>query len=98
MSDARSLSPEASDDLDHIAARAIICLECGHLNQPSAWECKACGAQIMVPWGEVSGSYLTALDLLRGGGLDSGQKRDLLDSLRQTQAFYMAGTKYSVFG
>jgi hypothetical protein len=82
------------------AAKTIICLECGYLNPPAACQCEVCNAQLLVPspWSEVSAGYLTALDLLRGGELDSSQIRDLLDNLRQTQAFYMAGTKYSVFG
>lgn len=99
MQDETPLSPAASGDLAHIAGREIICLECGYLNPLGAWQCEACNTQLLVPspWSGVSDSYLTAVDLLRSGELDASQIRELLDNLRQTQSFYVAGTKYSVF-
>jgi hypothetical protein len=104
MTEERSLSPRAADDLRRISSdealplEEIICLECGKLNSLDVWSCVACGAQLMLPWGEISDGYLTALDLLRSGKLSSSGLRELLDSVRVTQSLYMAGTRYSVFG
>jgi ribosomal protein L40E len=92
------LSPQAADDLRHIAVQEIICLECGALNSLDAWNCGECDERLMVPWGEISDGYLAAVDLLHTRKLEPSQIRDLLHNLQQTQAFYMAGTKYSVFG
>jgi hypothetical protein len=51
----------------------------------------------MVPMGTLSEGYLTAVELLRNGQLAPDQVQALLADLQRVQAFYTAGTKYSVF-
>ena len=100
MDQETDLSPEAAEDLGHIAAdlQAYICLACGHLNSLSTETCAACGTTMQVPWGEITDSYLSAVDLLRNEQVSSDQLADLMACLRRVQSFYTAGTRYSVFG
>ena len=100
MNNGANLSPEATEDLGHIAGdlQEYVCLACGHLNPCQAQTCAACGAQMQIPWDGIGESYLTALDLVRAGQLSTGELRELLDNLPKVQSFYTAGTRYSVFG
>lgn len=92
--------PPEKCSLDYVAGETMICLECGHVNTCAGneWNCVKCGAQLHYPIEEDHTGYIEAIDLLRSEALSPEKVQELLNSLRESFSFYMAGTKYSVFG
>ncbi len=83
---------------EFLAVEALICLECGQVASPQDIHCTHCNTRLGFPMGADNSGYLKAIDLLQGSQLTQEKILALLDSLRQQYSFYMAGTKYSVFG
>ncbi len=81
-----------------IETAELICLECGRLNISDHISCAACNAQLWIPCKPDNVGYLKTIDLLHSGQLAPEEINELINTLRRSQSFYMAGTLYSVFG